>query len=187
MTDRFITDPCSVKRGGGTTKYICEKYRPMSAYAFRAGWHGPKFFSICKFSTYTKGPFYIMIQSSPGGSVVRMSDSWPGGCVFDPPLKRTFFPANFRLLPLQKYVRKVVGSFGKKSCVSTGVRKPGRTYMCVNDRHDMTLAVKIALNPIQSINQHHDARCLQNRFYRFVISLLDGVNVWRPECTCRAT
>ena len=25
------------------------------------------------------------------------------------------------------YVRKVVGGFGKKSCVSTGVRKPGNT------------------------------------------------------------
>ena len=24
--------------------------------------------------------------------------------------------------------RKVVGGFGKKSCVSTGVRKPGNTY-----------------------------------------------------------
>ena len=32
--------------------------------------------------------------------------------------------------------------FGKKNCVSTGVRKPGNT-----DRHDMTLAVKVALNP----------------------------------------
>ena len=30
-----------------------------------------------------------------------------------------------RLLPLQKPVRKVVDGFGKKSCVSTGVRKPG--------------------------------------------------------------
>ena len=29
--------------------------------------------------------------------------------------------------PLQKHVRKVVGGFGKKSCVSTGVRKPGNT------------------------------------------------------------
>ena len=29
---------------------------------------------------------------------------------------------------LQKHVRKVVGGFGKKSCVSTGVRKPGNTY-----------------------------------------------------------
>ena len=33
----------------------------------------------------------------------------------------------FRLLPLKKRVRKVVGGFGKKSCVSTGVRKPGNT------------------------------------------------------------
>ena len=52
--------------------------------------------------------------------------------------------AYFRLSPLQKHVRKVVGGFGKKSCVSTGVRKPGN--MCVTDRHDMTLAVKVALN-----------------------------------------
>ena len=36
-------------------------------------------------------------------------------------------------------VRKVVGGFGKKSCVSIGVRKPGNT--CVTDRHDMTLGV----------------------------------------------
>ena len=33
-----------------------------------------------------------------------------------------------RLSPLQKHVRKVVGGFGRKSCVSTGVRKPGNTY-----------------------------------------------------------
>ena len=38
--------------------------------------------------------------------------------------------------------RKVVGGFGQKSCVSTGVRKPGNT-----DRHDTTLGVKVALNP----------------------------------------
>ena len=50
------------------------------------------------------------------------------------------FPAYFRPSPLQKHVRKVVGGFGKKSCVNTGVRKPG-THMCVTDRHDMTLAV----------------------------------------------
>ena len=29
---------------------------------------------------------------------------------------------------LQKHARKVVGGFGKKSCVSAGVRKPGNTY-----------------------------------------------------------
>ena len=42
-------------------------------------------------------------------------------------------------------MRKVVSGFGKKSCVSTGVRKPGNTG--VTERHDMTLAVKVALNP----------------------------------------
>ena len=63
-----------------------------------------------------------------GGSVVSVSDSWPGGCEFDPRLRRLFFPAYFRLSPLQKHVRKVVGGFGKKSYVSTGVRKPGNTY-----------------------------------------------------------
>ena len=62
-----------------------------------------------------------------GGSVVSVSDSWPGGCEFDPRLRQLFFPAYFRLSPLQKHVRKVVDGFGKKSCVSTGVRKPGST------------------------------------------------------------
>ena len=62
-----------------------------------------------------------------GGSVVSVSDSWPGGCEFDPRLRRNFFPAYFRLSPPQKHVRKVVGDFGKESSVSTGVRKPGNT------------------------------------------------------------
>ena len=84
----------------------------------------------------------------PGGSAVGVLDSWPGGCEFDPRLRRLFFPAYFRLSPLQKHVRKVVGGFGKKSCVSTGVRKPGK-HICATDRHDMTFAVKVALNPIQ--------------------------------------
>ena len=39
--------------------------------------------------------------------------------------------------PLQKHVRKVVGGFGKKSYVSTGVRKPGNT-MYNTDHYDMT-------------------------------------------------
>ena len=47
------------------------------------------------------------------GSVVSMSDSWPGGGEFDPRLRRTFFPAYFCLSPLQKHVRKVVDDFGK--------------------------------------------------------------------------
>ena len=40
----------------------------------------------------------------------------------------------FNGFALQKHVRKVVGGFGKKSCVSTGVRKPGNTYMYVRHR-----------------------------------------------------
>ena len=63
-----------------------------------------------------------------GGSVVSVSDSQSGGCYFDPGFRRLFFPAYFRLSPLQKHVRKEVGGFGEKSCVSTGVRKPGNTY-----------------------------------------------------------
>ena len=44
-------------------------------------------------------------------------------------VKATFFSAYFRFSPLQKHVRKVVDGFGKKkkSCISTGVRKPGDT------------------------------------------------------------
>ena len=67
-----------------------------------------------------------------------------------PRLRQTFFPAYFRLSPLQNQVRKVVGGFGKESYVSTGVRKPGNqptNHMCVTDRHEMTLGVKLALNP----------------------------------------
>ena len=56
-----------------------------------------------------------------------MAQWLPGGCEFDPKLRQTFFQAYFCLSPLQKHVRKVVGGFGKKSCVSIGVRKPGNT------------------------------------------------------------
>ena len=70
------------------------------------------------------------IHPRPDGSVVSVSDSWPGDFEFDLRLRRTFFPVYLRLSPLQKHVRKVVGGFGKKSCVSTGVRKPGNT--CVS-------------------------------------------------------
>ena len=40
---------------------------------------------------------------------------------------------------------KVAGGFGEKSCVSTGVKK-ARKHICVVDRHEITLAVKVALN-----------------------------------------
>ena len=63
-------------------------------------------------------------------------------------------PAHFRLSPLQKHVRKVVGGFGKNRSVSTGVRKPGN--MCVTDRHDTTFAVKEALNPNTTNQPSHE-------------------------------
>ena len=87
-----------------------------------------------KLSLYPKTMFrgYIEVGflaplsvARPGGSVVNVSDSWPGGCEFDPRLRQTFFPAYFCFSPLQKQVRNVVGGFGKKICVRTHLRNPG--------------------------------------------------------------
>ena len=44
----------------------------------------------------------------------------------------------------QAQILSAVGGFGKKSCVSTGMRKPGN--ICITDRHDMNLSVKAGLN-----------------------------------------
>ena len=44
------------------------------------------------------------------------------------PVEANFLSGEFSPFTLAEHVRKVVGSFGKKSCVSTGVRKPGNTY-----------------------------------------------------------
>ena len=88
-----------------------------------------------------KSIFLLSHQPHPGGSVVSMSDSWPDGCEFDPQLRRLFFPAYFRLSPLQKHVRKVVGGCGRKSCVSIPVWESQETYA------SPTLDVKLALNP----------------------------------------
>ena len=84
-------------------------------------------------------------EPCPGGSVVSESDWIPGGCEFDLQLRQTSLPTYFRLSPLQKHVGKVVGGFWKKSCVSTGVSKPGNT-MGITDHHDITLAVKLPVN-----------------------------------------
>ena len=40
----------------------------------------------------------------------------------------------------------------KEICVCTVVRKPGNMIVCITDRHDMTLAVKVALILIQPNN-----------------------------------
>ena len=77
---------------------------------------------------YIHAEVFIFYAHCPGGSVVSVSDSQPDGCEFDPRLRRLFFPAYFRLSPLQKHVRKAVSGFGKKSSVSTSVRTP-ETHM----------------------------------------------------------
>ena len=56
----------------------------------------------------------LNFQPRPGGSVVSVSDLWPGGCELETRLSRNFFPAYFRLSPLPKHVRKVADGFGKK-------------------------------------------------------------------------
>ena len=59
--------------------------------------------------------FMHVHPAHPGDSVVSVSYSLPGGCEFETQLRRTFFPAYFRLLPLLKHVKKVVDGFGKKA------------------------------------------------------------------------
>ena len=63
----------------------------------------------------------------PDGSVVSVSDSWPGGCEFNPRLRRTFFPAYFRLSPLEKHVRKVAL---EKKVVLVLVWESQETHVC---------------------------------------------------------
>ena len=48
------------------------------------------------------------------GSVVTMSNSWPGGCEFHTWFRQTSFLAYFHLSPLLKNLRKVVGVIEKK-------------------------------------------------------------------------
>ena len=61
------------------------------------------------------------------------------------------------------HVRKVVGGFGKKSCVSIGVRK-ARKHIYVTDCHDMTLAVKVVLNPNTTNQQPTDEKSSWKHF-----------------------
>ena len=66
------------------------------------------------------------------------------GTMLRSPVEAPFFSSEFSPLTSAEAYEKV-SDFGKKSCVSTGVRKPGNTS--VIKRHEMTLAVKVVLNP----------------------------------------
>ena len=84
-----------------------------------------------------------------GGSVVSVSDSLPSGFEFEPTnLLSGVFP------PLTSAEAREKSSWWlwKESCVSTDVRRPGNTVMYIIDRHDMTLAVKVVLTPVQPTN-----------------------------------
>ena len=65
-------------------------------------------------------------------------------------------------LPQQKHMGKVVGGFGKKSCVSTCEK--ARKHICITDRHDMTLGIKVVLNP-NTTNQYKEIVCLVKILY----------------------
>ena len=82
--------------------------------------------------TFARGERFLFIFlffsfARPGGSVVSVSDSCLSGCEFEPRSGRTFFPGYFCLSSPQRYVRKVISGFGRRSCVGTGVKKPGNT------------------------------------------------------------
>ena len=51
---------------------------------------------------------------APPGWLSGVSDLRSGSCEFETQLRQAFFLAYFRLLPLLKYLRKVVSGFGKK-------------------------------------------------------------------------
>ena len=130
-----------------------QKYLFFKVTCQRCIFHGQRF---CKVFSYNRKVTSFYSKSPARMAQCRACHSWPGGCEFDIRLRWTFFPAYFRLSPLQKHVRKVVSGFGKKSCVSAGVRKPGNMY--VTDCHDMTLAVKVALNPITTNQRMKDCK-----------------------------
>ena len=86
-----------------------------------------------------------MFVPHQGGSVVSVSDSWPGGFWVPFPVEANFLSGVFSPLTSAEACEKSSPWLWKENCVSTGVRKPGN--ICVTDHHDMTLAVKVTLNP----------------------------------------
>ena len=63
----------------------------------------------------------------PSGSMVSVSDSGPGVGEFQSPVEVTFLSDVFSPFS-EEACEKSSRDFGKRSCVSTGVRKPGNTY-----------------------------------------------------------
>ena len=61
-----------------------------------------KLISFCCYGTESRCIDHVDKLPGPGGSVLSVLDSRPGGCEFDPQLRRLFFMENFRRSPLQK-------------------------------------------------------------------------------------
>ena len=85
-------------------------------------------------------------EPGPVGSVVRVLDPWPGGCEFDPRLRRTFFPAYFQSLTSEEACEKSSRWLWQDNLCWYWCEK-ARKRMCVIDRHDIALSVKVALYP----------------------------------------
>ena len=62
------------------------------------------------------------------------------------PVEANFLSGLFSPLTSAEACEKSSRWLWKESCVGAGLRKPRNKYMCVTDRHYMTLAVKVALN-----------------------------------------
>ena len=101
----------------------------MNSYSFAS--------SVLKLCTYTSPPGWL------SGERVGLMTWW---FKFDTRLRQTLF-GEFSPLTSAETCEKSNRWLWKESCVSAGVRKPGNTWVCVTDRHDMTLTVTAALKP----------------------------------------
>ena len=147
----------------------------MPAYAVRPGWYSLIFLSFESSSNFlnVKGPFYISTSQPfyitvqlprPGGSVVSMSG------------EANFLYGALLLLTSAEAGEKSSWWLWKESNVSTGVRNPGN--ICVTDRLDTTLAVKVALNPNTTNQRVSRSTSSISRFLFFFLDKMDFMDAW---------
>ena len=85
----------------------------------------------------------------PGGLAVSLSDSWHGGRDFDLQLRQISFKRIFTT-HLWRSTREKKSVALERKVVLVLVWE---SHMCVTECHDMTLAVKVASEPVQPTNQ----------------------------------
>ena len=112
----------------------------------------------------------------PRGKRVRLMTWW---LWVRPRLRRLFFPAYFRLSSLQKHVEKSSRWLWKEKLCKYWCEK-ARKHICVTDCHDMTLAVKVALNS-NTINQLYAYHEPENYLVLFIewyfFAVMDNISV----------